>query len=149
MVRGVISKSMYVDDLLQSTSDRSIIEGLVRDVKATLSKGGFLLTKFIFNDPDLLQQIPEGDRAKEAKVITHELHSKALGIKWNVRGDQLMYVRKEVEPVTVVAKRFMLSSVSTIYDPLGLVMPVVIRGRMLFSKEPNSSSTGMTQYHPR
>ena len=75
MVRDVVSKSMYVDDLLQSTSDRSIIEGLVRYVKATLSKGGFLLTKFIVNDPDLLQQIPEGDRAKEAKVITHELHS--------------------------------------------------------------------------
>ena len=52
MVRDVVSKSMYVDDLLQSTSDRSIIEGLVRDVKATLSKGGFLLTKFIDNDPD-------------------------------------------------------------------------------------------------
>ena len=132
MVRDVVSKSMYVDDLLQSTSDWSIIEGLVRDVKATLSKGGFLLTKFIVNDPDLLQQIPEGDRAKEAKVITHELHSKALGIKWDVSSDQLMYVRKEEEPVTVVTKMFMLSSVSTMYDPLGLVLPVVIRGRMLF-----------------
>ena len=134
MVRDVVSKSMYVDDLLQSTSDMSIIEDLVRDVKATLSKGGFLLTKFIVNDPDLLQQIPEGDRAKEAKVITHELHSKALGIKWDVSSDQLMYVRKEVEPVTLVTKRFMLSSVSTMYDPLGLVLPVVIRGRMLFQQ---------------
>ena len=134
MVRDVVSKSMYVDDLLQSTSDRSIIEDLVRDVKATLSKGGFLLTKFIVNDPDLLQQIPEGDRAKEAKVITHELHSKALGIKWDVSSDQLMYVREEVEPVTLVTKRFMLSSVSTMYDPLGLVLPVVIRGRMLFQQ---------------
>ena len=134
MVRDVVSKSMYVDDLLQSTSDRSIIEDLVRDVKATLSKGGFLLTKFIVNDPDLLQQIPEGDRAKEAKFITHELPSKALGIKWDVSSDQLMYVRKEVEPVTLVTKRFMLSSVSTMYDPLGLVLPVVIRGRMLFQQ---------------
>ena len=43
-----------------------------------------------------------------------------------------MYIRKEVEPVTVVTKRFMLSSVSTMCDPLGLVLPVVIRGRMLF-----------------
>ena len=134
MVRDVVSKSIYVDDLLQSTSDRSIIEDLVRDVKATLSKGGFLLTKFIVNDPDLLQQIPEGDRAKEAKVITHELHSKALGIKWDVSSYQLMYVRKEVEPVTVVTERFMLSSVSTMYYPLGLVLPVVIRGRMLFQQ---------------
>ena len=148
MVRDVVSKSMYVDDLLQSTSDRSIIDGLVRDVKASLSKGGFLLTKFIVNDPDLLQQIPEGDRAKEAKVITHELHSKALGIKWDVSSDQPMYVRKEVEPVTVVTKRFMLSSVSTMYDPLGLVLPVVIREECFFSKQLNSSSTGMTRYHP-
>ena len=44
--------------------------------------------------------------------------------------DQLMYVIKEVEPVTVVTKRSMLSSVST----LGLVLPVVIRGRMLFQQ---------------
>ena len=116
--------------------------------QVTLSKGGFLLTKFVVNDPDLLQQIPEQDRAKEAKVITHEVRSKALGIKWDVSGDQLMYVRKEVEPVTVVTKRFMLSSVSTMYDPLGLVIPVVIRERLLFSKRPNSSSTGMIQYHP-
>ena len=102
MVREVVSKSMYVDDLLQSTPDKSTIEGIVHDVKTTLSKFGFLLTKFIVNDPDLLPHIPEEDRAKEAKVITHELHSKALGIKWHVSGDQLMYVRKEVEPVTVV-----------------------------------------------
>ena len=126
--------SMYVDDMLQSTPDKSTIEGLVHDVNTTLSKGGFLLTKFIVSDPDLLQQIPEEDRAKEAKVITHELHSKALGIKWDVSGGQLMFVRKEVEPVTVVTKRYMLSSVSTMYDHLGLVIPVVIRGRMLFQQ---------------
>ena len=134
MVREVVSKSMYVDDLLKITPDKSTIEGLVHDVKTTLSKGGFLLTKFIVNDPDILQQIPEEDRAKEAKVITHELHSKALGIKWDVSVDQLIYVRKEVEPVTVVTNRYMLSSVSTMYDPLGLVIPVVIRGRMLFQQ---------------
>ena len=134
MVGEVVSKSMYIDDLLQSTPYKSTIEGIVHDVKTTLSKCGFLLTKCIVNDPDLLQQIPEEDRAKEAKVITHELHSKALGIKWDVSGDQLMYVRKEVEPVTVVTHRSMLSSASTVYDPLGLVIPVVIRGRMLFQQ---------------
>ena len=36
--------------------------------------------------------------------------------------------------MSVLTKRFMLSSVSTMYDPLGLVIPVVIRGRMLFQQ---------------
>ena len=67
IVRDVVSKSMYVDDLLHSTPDKSIIEYLVHDVKTTLSKGGFLLTKFVVNDPDLLQQIPEKIEPRKPK----------------------------------------------------------------------------------
>ena len=95
-VRYAVSKAMYVDDLLTSLATRDEAVSLVTDVNDTLMKGGFNLTKFIANDVTVMSQIPEDKRAKEAKVITNEIHSKALGIKWDVSKDQFSYVRKAV-----------------------------------------------------
>ena len=133
-VRYAVSKAMYVDDLLTSLSTRDEAVSLVTDVNDTLMKGGFNLTKFIANDVTVMSQIPEDKRAKEAKVITNEIHSKALSIKWDVSKDQFNYVRKEVASTSVITKRSMHSAVSNMYDPLGLVLPVVIRGRMFFQQ---------------
>ena len=54
---------------------------------------------------------------------------KALGIHWNMEKDKLDFdVNFKGKPHT---KRGMLSMVSSIYDPLGLVSPFVQEGRKI------------------
>ena len=64
MVRDVVSRSMYVDDLLRSFPfDEAMCDVIVR-VCAVLLKGGFPLSKHMVNIPVVLESIPEEERAK-------------------------------------------------------------------------------------
>ena len=96
--------------------------------------GGFNLTKFVFSDSRLLPFIPEEYRSNEVKEITAEAFSKALGIHWDVTNDSFFYMSRYCESSLVVTKRVMLKQVSSMYDPLGLISPIVIQGKMLFQE---------------
>ena len=132
-VSDVIKKSMYVDDLLHSVEITLQLQVLLPAVCDVLKKGGFPLGKHMINDPEVLSSIPEEDRAKEAKVVTEEMRCKALGIRWEVSSDCPSYARTE-DSSSALTKRGMLSKVAAMYDPLGLIIPIVILGRMLFQQ---------------
>ena len=132
-VCDVVSRAMYVDDLLSSQPDPEFMYNLLLGVCKVLIQGGFPLSKHMVNVPAILDRIPEEERAKEARVITDVLKCKTLGIRWDVILDVFRYLRDVIACVTV-SKRVMLSQVSSTYDPLGLVIPIVILGRMLFQR---------------
>ena len=62
------------------------------------------------------------------------MYSKTLGIWWDLPGDAFCYVAESVMATTGVTRRMMLSQVSQMYDPLGLISPVIQRGRLLFQE---------------
>ena len=131
-VRDVVNRSFYVDDCLQSVSNRAEAEKVVVEVKGVLAKGGFNLTKFVTNDEQILAGIREVDRAKEVKEFNKAEVSKALGVSWDVQADQFN-IRINIKQQEVTRK-VMLSTIASMYDPLGLVSPCIITGRMLFQE---------------
>ena len=106
---------------------------LVKNVVDMSKSGGFHLTKFISNNRELLISIPEDQRrngVKNADLIGDLPAEKALGIQWNIPDDFFTFnIQVNRRPLT---KRKMLSSISSIYDPLGLASPFVLKGRQLF-----------------
>ena len=56
----------------------------------------------------------------------------ALGIYWNTEEDNIVFDARLKE--TANTKRGMLSVVSSIYDPLGLVSPFILEGRQIVQK---------------
>ena len=131
LVKDVVDNSCYVDDVLDSRPDKDQVREVITDVPAAVSKGGFNLTKFTANDPELLSDIPVENRASQVKEILPEMFSKALGIQWEVCSDTFHYVFKPT-PSMSITRRFMLSQVSSLYDPLGLIAPIIFRGKQLF-----------------
>lgn len=133
IVERAVCKDMYVDDLLSSVP--TVAEGreLASGTSEVLAKGGFRLTKFLSNYPEALKDIPEGDRTEESKDISEQTNSKVLGLQWNVRNDDFTY-RPIPSAGGQVTKRSMLSEVSSLYDPLGLVSPIILLGRLLFQE---------------
>ena len=60
---------------------------------------------------------------------------KALGIKWSVATDQLYFLKNiSSSACDVVSKRSMLKIVTSIFDPLGLICPLILQGRLLFQE---------------
>ena len=133
IIFDTILRSFYVDDCLKSVASREDAEAVIHGTQTVLSKAGFNLTKFIANDSQLLNAIPEGQRSKEAKDFSSGCKSKALGVKWNVENDTL-YFDVSLASKLSVTKRQMLSFVASNFDPLGLVSPVVVIGKLLFQE---------------
>ena len=63
-IRNLVTSSFYVDDLLVSVRSTDDPQLLMDNTLAMLQQGGFNLTKFVINDANILQEIPEYLRAK-------------------------------------------------------------------------------------
>ena len=63
--------------------------------------------------------------------MCESLSSKVLGMKWDVDNDSF-HITVDIKPNEAVARKDMLSVIASMYDPLGLVSPCVVVGKMLF-----------------
>ena len=113
--------------------DEEIAFTLMKEVKAHCAEEGFHLAKFDSNRKHVLLSMPEGDRRKglhgqELRLGTLPTE-RAFGIHWDIKEDKLGFcINFKEKPST---KRGMLSMVSSIYDPLGLVSPFLLEGRRI------------------
>ena len=132
-VEDTLTGDFYVDDLLKSVQDKQATIKLMKDVTAMCEEGGFGFAKFVSNSKDVLVSIPKVESKKGLQDQKLRLGSliteKALGIHWNIEEDKLGFdVNLKDKPHK---KRGMLSMMSSIYDPLGLVSPFVLERRQI------------------
>ncbi|XP_053402855.1 uncharacterized protein LOC128558076 [Mercenaria mercenaria] len=131
-VINTVKRNFYVDDCLKSvSSDEKAIE-LAADLQSLLRRGGFRLTKWLSNKRDVVESIPESERAPSIMNLSKSDSlpvDRALGVQWNVEKDELKFkVKVSEKPIT---RRGILSIVSSIFDPLGLVAPVTLRAKAI------------------
>ena len=132
-VADTLRGNFYVDDLLKSFQDEQKAIKLIKDITAMCAKGGFWISKFVNNRKDVLLSIPESEKRKSLEDQEPRLGTlpteKALGIHWNIEEDKLGFeVNVKDNPHT---KCGMLSTVCSIYDPLGLVFPILLKRRKI------------------
>ena len=95
---------------------------------------GFSLHKWHSNEKQLEgDQIQIGDNeqtyAKQQLGVTHE-QTKLLGLHWNKSEDMIAVTFPTKFGET--SKRGVLQTLASIYDPIGIVSPVTLRGKVLF-----------------
>ncbi|XP_071085629.1 uncharacterized protein [Haliotis cracherodii] len=132
-----VTDNFYVDDCLKSVDSKEKGIKLVQNVYDLLQRGGFRLTKWTSNSRTVLQSIPVEERAKELKDINlcdDELpQEKALGVKWDTETDQLGFkFQPKNRPAT---KRGLLSILTSVYDPIGFLSPLILKAKMIFQDE--------------
>ena len=128
-----LRRDFYVDDGLKSLPSVKEAVDLAESVKAMCDRGGFNLHKFTSNSKEVMRQIPEADRAEEIENLDFERDlmptERALGIQWCIESDVFKFtVALRERPCT---RRGILSTVSSIFDPLGLVAPVLLEGKSI------------------
>lgn len=131
----VIKSNFYMDDLLFSAATSEKVSEIKDQITTILSEAGIPIRKFLSNDTRVIENsnnhqttlhtIPLGDRA----------NAKALGLAWNSLSDTIFYkIEIKSENGPSISKRSVLSMISQLFDPLGLLSPVVIRGKILIQK---------------
>lgn len=123
----------YVDDCLVSVASEEEAVSLYHDLVSICAKGGFHLTKWISNRHDVLAAIPESHRAKGMKRLEMDRDSlpveRVIGVEWCIQSDTFKF--KIVSKDRPLTRRGILSTVSSIYDPLGILSPVVLSAKKI------------------
>jgi len=151
-------RSLYVDDLVCGANNEEEAYDLFRSSKEILKRGSFNLRKFTTNSQRLQSMIDEVEGTSQTDNFAQQSNGaeetyasstigprcpprpgvlKILGVFWNVASDHLLFSFEEVAKLaakTEPTKRNVVSVVSSLYDPLGLVTPVTIRFK-IFMKE--------------
>ena len=129
-------RNTYVDDALCAVDSVEDAVHLARDLKALCATGAFNMTKFTSSSPQFLKCVPMEDRGKKVKQLDLDKDrlcaESALGLRWSVDDDTFGFqFRGEEKPWS---RRGVLSTVSSVFDPLGVVSPVTVTGRVLVQK---------------
>ena len=126
-----VRRNFYVDDCLKSVASEHRAVRLVDQLRRLLSNGGFRLTKWISNSRDVIESVPLSERAGSIKEVDLDNLpiERALGIQWDVQSDVFRF--KIVVKDRPATRRGILSVVSSIYDPLGFVSPVILAAKAI------------------
>ncbi|XP_055543033.1 uncharacterized protein LOC129728609 [Wyeomyia smithii] len=128
-----LKKDVYVDDLFSGGETIKEVIELRKQLDALLAKGGFQLRKWASNEEAVLEGIPPENRALLTSFdLDRDQVIKTLGLHWEPATDCLRYKTDfppdtENQPIT---KRITLSLIARLYDPLGLVGPVVTSAKI-------------------
>ena len=102
-----------------------------QQVMATLKEGGFRLTKWTLNGSQILDTLPLSEIS--AASINLDLDDTsiehALDILWNPKMDTLQIKVSYRE--TTMTKRGILSYTRSIFDPLGILSPIILELKLI------------------
>ena len=130
---------LYIDDNPTGLNDPRVGFEYYLFVKTVMKKAGFLLRKWLSNNKDLLEKINDYEKLYfQEEIVEPTTINKVLGVIWNIDSNELIFditeiIQKALE-FSTVTKRVVLKVVSSIFDPLGILAPLVIILKILFQE---------------
>ena len=133
IISETIHRNFYVDDCLKSVESSLSAIRLIEELRKACIDGGFRLTKFISNSYEVMKSIPKDEQAKEVSTLDLNYDSlpvtRALGVYWSVEKDQFGFsITQKDKPTT---RRGVLAVISSLYDPLGFLAPVILPAKKI------------------
>lgn len=153
--RRVLQEDVYVDDILTSHNSMDQLKLITSNVEQILKTGGFHIKPWLYSDQSGRKESRDKETEPQTVFLPNQLteeDNKALGLGYTVKDDKLHVViavnfskkkkkmrlgqnllKEEVRSQTPnpLTRRELLSQVSGLYDPLGLVTPAKQKGAIL------------------
>ena len=132
----MISKYFYSDDL--NSGMKTAEEGMIffKKVKQRFLEGNMVLRKWRTNDENLRKYIHEQENIDEGSR-KELIGDKVLGVIWREDMDKLVFDVKACVQNALsypATKRNVLRVIAGIYDPLGLILPIIVKLKLLFQE---------------
>nr|XP_018900622.1 PREDICTED: uncharacterized protein LOC109032781 [Bemisia tabaci] len=122
-----VKKSFYVDDFLGRADTVEEARQVKKEVEAVTSSNNFLLRKWASNDSTILKT---GAQQTEPLYFNDNRDIKVFGLEWHPATDIFCFSARH-KATSVVTKRIILSEISKLFDPLGIVGSILVRAKML------------------
>ncbi|XP_063831773.1 uncharacterized protein LOC135080978 [Ostrinia nubilalis] len=125
----VLEQSFYMDDLVYGQHNIKSSLQLCNDLINLLKAGGFNLRKWRSNIPELNEGNSKNSNHFNFKQAER---AKTLGLSWDPQQDKLSFDMKIDQSTNEDTKRSLLSHISKLFDPLGLLAPLSTKLKLLF-----------------
>ncbi|XP_018403789.1 PREDICTED: uncharacterized protein LOC108780532 [Cyphomyrmex costatus] len=126
----VLKNHLYVDDLLTGAETVEEARSLRNEIIILLSRGGFNIRQWASNEKRIIEDLsPDAMNANLVLDKTNAL--KTLGISWSARADMLHYAVRSIDRSGKITKRIVMSEIARIFDPLGILGPVILYAKKL------------------
>lgn len=131
--RHFVERNFYVDDSLISLSTEEEAIKLPKATQEMLALSNLHLHKTASNKVEVMKSFPAENLAKQVRNLDLSTGlpsvQRCLGVSWYMSEDVFIFqVADQVRPYTRCG---VLSTINSLFDPLGFTAPVVIQGRLL------------------
>ena len=120
-----LNSNIYVDNLMSGADSIEEAEALYSETCTMLSSANFQLDKWSTNGGKLHKLF--------LKDNVNNVSSKYLGVEWDSHNDIIRF-SLNLPTYNNMTKRSLLSIISSIYDPMGLISPYTLMGKIIFQK---------------
>ena len=125
-----IRRDFYVDDGEAALDTCGAAHELFSEAQKLLKEGQCHAHKVMSNSQQFMDMVNHDDRA-----VAPDGTYKALGVSWDVINDLLQVpLSIDLDVNSVVTKRLVLSTFSSVFDPIGYAAPLVLQIRLLFQE---------------
>ncbi|XP_058449319.1 uncharacterized protein LOC131429285 [Malaya genurostris] len=114
----IIQKDFYMDDALTGHNQLEKLIEIKDQLIEIMSSAKFELHKWRSNEQSL------ADNENESEI------GKILGLRWDTLLDRFSF-SNEVNVQVGMTKRNILSEIQKIYDPLGILSPIIVHGKLV------------------
>ena len=120
-----VDNNFYMDDFVKSTSSEKFLLQICQVIIKVLASANFRLHKWITNSLLIFETLPGSEVSDKCINLNEQTIERILEIIWKTECDTLKVdlVRKTSLPT----KRGVLSQLSTIFDPLGILNPCILK----------------------
>lgn len=130
----VIQHDFYVDDLITGGSNIKQLVATCKGVMEQLESAQFHLRKWNSNNSQLVNEIVGENSCNDSLLnLSSNEYSKTLGLLWSCKEDALLF-SVNLNKTLITTKRTILSTMSQIFDPLGLINPCILTAKTLLQK---------------
>lgn len=132
-IAEVIQRDFYVDDLITGASSERELVSICTGVIKQLESGQFHLRKWYSNHPHIINEILNENSSDGLLNLSHNEYAKTLGLLWACKNDSLLF-SVNIKESDHISKRSVLSIMSQIFDPLGLISPCILIAKSILQK---------------
>ena len=118
-----IYPKFYVDNLIYTSDSPETLFEVYSKLKSCLLDGGFNLRDWVTNRSEVKERIYANDRGGTSNV-------KVLGYSYDPLTDQLSLAKMAFE-LPANTRRKVLSSLASVFDPLGVITPISVKGKFI------------------
>ena len=139
LAKRAVLTSVIVDDFIVAGDDLNVLADTLKQLESLLEDIGMGVHKVAASHEEILRHV-DGEKIAKTLEIGGETAVcqesclptvKTLGMVWNARTDMLQITFKPKHEQGSLTLRKIVSDGGRLYDPLGMVLPVTMAGRIL------------------